>query len=927
MAKVRVHELAKEFSLENKAIIKILQQGGLSVKTHSSSVFADEARNIIQKELGPKETPKPARKGIRIKKKRKAVEEAEIAVASESVSADVSPEAADVSSEAADVSSEAADVSSEAADVSSEAADVSSSPKVSEQASSETTPASTTEVASEQQQALAPQDEVQEGGSSQAEPALDTSSQSSEGAASAAPAPAPAPQFPAVPARQDGSVKKTGARVLRMIDRDKLLERVPSRRLGASGGDASHTGGNKSFGQVTELKVVTDPFGGGREMVNVNRDKKGRSQGPKPKTGGGKRQRQTMRERSMFPSRLRRKKSANRQVAATSSPTPKASKRVVKMKETIVLSELAKQLGVKANELIRKLMGLDMMVNINASVDFETAQLLATDFEFTVENIAFDEGSALKEVQLEESGDLVNGVPRPPVVTIMGHVDHGKTSLLDAIRKTKVASGEAGGITQHIGAYSVQVKGRGAITFLDTPGHAAFTEMRARGANVTDIVVVVVAADDGVMPQTEEAIRHSQAAGVPIIVVINKMDLPDANAEKVTQELTQFDLVPEAWGGETLYVEASALKKTGIDGLLDAILLQAEVLELKASETINARGTVLEAQLDKGRGPVATILVQHGYLSRGDYVVLGEYPGRVRAMTDHTGKAVKKAGPADAVEVIGLEGVPNAGDPFNKADSMELARDVAEHRVAQRKSKATVVNNKQSLDDLMRQMSGEKSAEFNVVLKADAQGSVEAVRAAIEKLSTDEVATKVLYGGVGGIKESDIMLASASQGVVLGFNVRPDTNARTIAQTENVDIRTYSIIYEMLDDVRKGMEGLLSPISQEKVMGRAEVRETFRISKIGVIAGCRVVEGKASRAARVRVLRDSIQVFDGRLSSLKHYKEDVREVDSGSECGIGVEGYQDIKATDVLEFYEMEELVRTLESSPRSQPSAGSARA
>jgi translation initiation factor IF-2 len=433
--------------------------------------------------------------------------------------------------------------------------------------------------------------------------------------------------------------------------------------------------------------------------------------------------------------------------------------------------------------------------------------------------------------------------------------------------------------------------------------------MRARGANVTDIVVLVVAADDGVMPQTEEAIRHAQAAEVPIIVALNKIDRPEANPDRVTQELSKFGLMPEAWGGETLFVQTSAIKRTGLDELLEAILLQADVMDLRADPECNAVAVVVEARLDKGRGPVATLLVQHGVLRRGDPVVAGIHPGRVRAMVDYTGQAVSEAGPSDAVEIIGLDGVPEAGDSCNELDTAEAARDVAAHRAGQQRTQSQGGSAQMSLEQLMQQLHGEEAVRLNLVLKADVQGSVEAVKNALLKLSSDKVEVKILLAGVGAIKESDIMLASASRGLVLGFNVRPDANARQIAQREGVEIRTYNIIYEMLDEVQLAMAGLLAPESKEQVVGRAEVRDTFKISKVGTIAGCRVVDGKVHRAARVRLLRNSIQIFDGKVSSLRHFKDDVREVDSGNECGVSLEGYHDLKQNDVLEFYEIKEVL------------------
>jgi translation initiation factor IF-2 len=561
-------------------------------------------------------------------------------------------------------------------------------------------------------------------------------------------------------------------------------------------------------------------------------------------------------------------------------------------------------------------MALGTMVTQNQSIDFDTAVLMAGEFEYTVDSVAFTEDAHLETPEAAE--EEANLVSRPPVVTVMGHVDHGKTSLLDAIRKARVASGEAGGITQHIGAYQVKVGNKGTVTFLDTPGHAAFTNMRARGAQVTDIVILVVAADDGVMPQTEEAIKHAQAAKVPIIVAVNKIDRPDANADRVMQELSKYDLVPEAWGGETLFVNTSATKGTGVKELLDAVLLQAEVLELKANPQRGAIGVVVEAQLDRGRGPVATVLIQQGTLKRGDAIVVGSCSGKLRAMMDDQGRQLKTAGPSAAVEVTGLDAVPEAGDTLHAAETPEAARQIAEHRMGLKRTADQASGGAMSLEDLMKKMDSVTNLELKVVLKADVQGSVEAVKGALIKLSTEEVKVNVIYGGVGAIKESDIMLAAASGGLVLGFGVRPDSKARAIAEREGVEVRTYNIIYEAVDDITRAMEGLLTPESREKIVGRAEVREVFKVSKVGVIGGCRVVEGKAQRSARVRLLRDSVQVYDGKVSSLRSFKNDAREVDAGAECGVGVEGYNDVKVGDVIEFYSVEEVARTL-----SAPTAG----
>ncbi|RME35260.1 MAG: translation initiation factor IF-2, partial [Deltaproteobacteria bacterium] len=495
---------------------------------------------------------------------------------------------------------------------------------------------------------------------------------------------------------------------------------------------------------------------------------------------------------------------------------------------------------------------------------------------------------------------------------IMGHVDHGKTSLLDAIRATNVIAGEAGGITQHIGAYDVELDGR-KIAFLDTPGHEAFTAMRARGTKVTDIVVLVVAADDGVMPQTKEAINHAKAAGVPIVVAVNKIDKPDANPERVKQELTEFELVPEEWGGDTIFVEVSAKEKINIDGLLEMILLQAEVLELKANPNKRASGAVVEARLDRGRGPVATVLVQEGTLKVGDPIVSGVHWGRVRTMTNDRGEKLKEAGPSTPVEITGLSGVPDAGDTFHAVKDEKSAKEVAQHRAQKLREAELAKSSKISLEQLYAKIQEGDVQELRVIVKADVQGSVEAVKDSLLKLSNDKCRLVVIHTAVGGISESDVTLASASDAIILGFNVRPEPKANQLAEQEGVDIRLYNIIYDAVADVKSAMEGLLAPTLKEVALGRVEVRETFHISKVGTIAGCYVLEGKVTRNAKVRLVRDNVVIYEGSLSSLKRFKDDAREVVAGYECGIGLENYNDIKVGDIIEAYEIEEVKASLD--------------
>lgn len=582
-------------------------------------------------------------------------------------------------------------------------------------------------------------------------------------------------------------------------------------------------------------------------------------------------------------------------------------KKPIKIGDTISVKDLGEKLGKQATEIIKKLLLLGVMATINQELDFDTASLICEEFGVGVEKqIDKESEEVLLKVEEDKAEDMK---PRPPVVTIMGHVDHGKTSLLDAIRETNVIATEAGGITQHIGAYTVNIDGK-KIAFLDTPGHEAFTAMRARGANVTDIVVLVVAADDGVMPQTIEAINHAKAANVAIIVAVNKIDKTGANPDKVKQELTEYGLVAEEWGGDTICVPVSAKKKTGIDNLLEMILLVAEMQELKANPNKMALGTVIEAELDKGKGPVATVLIQSGTLEIGDAFVVGNTFGKVRGMIDDKGKRLKKAGPSTPVEIQGLSEVPDAGDVFQVVEDEKIAKTVAEkrkekQRQAQLQSKQTV-----SLDELFSQIQEGNVKELNIIVKADVQGSVEAVKQSLSRLSNDEVKVKTIHGGVGAITETDVMFASASNAIIIGFNVRPQPAAQALAERDNVEIRLYRVIYNAIEDVEAAMKGMLEPEYKEVVQGHAEVRTTFKVSSIGTIAGCYVTDGKLNRNSDVRVIRDGIVIHEGKLASLKRFKDDVKEVSSGYECGLNLEKFNDIKEGDVVEFYAMEEIPR-----------------
>lgn len=583
-------------------------------------------------------------------------------------------------------------------------------------------------------------------------------------------------------------------------------------------------------------------------------------------------------------------------------------KKTLKLQEGITVKEFAELISVKLSDVIKKFMDLGYMPTINQPVDADAALLIAENFGVKLELAPIEEDT----VDIESQEDIGVLAPRPPVITIMGHVDHGKTSLLDAIRETKVTETEAGGITQHIGAYKVKLAGKD-IVFLDTPGHEAFTAMRARGAKVTDIVVLVVAADDGVMPQTVEAINHAKAANVPIVVAVNKIDKPEANASRVRNELSEQGIISEEWGGQNIFVEVSAKQRIGIERLLEMILLQAEVMELKANPDKPARGTIIEAKLDKGRGPVATVLVQSGSLKVGDAFIAGVHAGKVRALIDDSGKRIISAGPSTPVEVIGFSDVPLSGDIFTSVEDEKRARQIALGRQQKQRLAEIAKARKLTLDEIYAKIKEGEIRELNIIIKGDVQGSVEAMKDALEHITHPLVKVKVIHSSVGGINESDVMLATASSAIIIGFNVRPELKASQIAEKEGVDIRLYTVIYEAIEDVKKALEGLLEPTFKEKTLGRAEIRQIFPVSRIGTVAGCYVVDGTMSRASDgVRVIRDNIVVYTGKLSSLKRFKEDVRDVQTGYECGIMIENFNDLKVGDILENFVIEKIATKL---------------
>lgn len=608
----------------------------------------------------------------------------------------------------------------------------------------------------------------------------------------------------------------------------------------------------------------------------------------------------------------RREDRSRHQQASTVTEITKPRQKAIKLTVGLTVKEFSELVGQRPADVMRKLIDTGQMLTLNQPLNLDAAQLIAESYGVKTEVIVERQGEALLDDSADTEQDGATQ-PRPPVVTIMGHVDHGKTSLLDAIRQTKVAEGEAGGITQHIGAYTVAVHGK-QVTFLDTPGHEAFTSMRSRGAKITDLVVLVVAVDDGVMPQTVEAIHHAKAANVPIIVAINKIDKAGANPDRVKNALAEHQLIPEAWGGQTIFVEVSAKQKTGLETLLEMILLQADVLEFKADPARLAKGVVIEARLDRGRGPVATVLVQGGTLRVGDAFVVGTFSGRVRALNNDRGEKVKEAGPSIPVEVIGLPGVPGAGDPFVVVKDERVARAIADGRA--QKKRAADINagpGKVSLDDLFARIKEGDVKELAVVIKADVQGSAEALGSAVEKLSTDAVKLRVIHSGVGAITETDIMLASASRAIVIGFNIRPEPKASALAEKDGIDVRLYTIIYKAIEDIRAAMEGLLEPTLKERVLGRLEVRQVFTIPKAGVIAGCYVTDGTIQRSgANVRVLRDNVSVYQGKMGSLRRFKDDVKEVQQGYECGMSVENFNDIKVGDVLEVFAVDKIATKL---------------
>ena len=922
MSRVRIYELAKEAGLKSKELADKLIAMGYPIKGHSSTVDEDMAAEIRRKVFGQgavevtdehiqmRKRPKTVRRKSTtvIRRRSKAQKEAAARKMEEQEAAEELKESLSVPGEEekstppaseehtadmevagqpdsgeVDQSLPAGDMAAEGQDADTAQAEIATDSEAVEEA-----------VAEPESQDAAPAEPQPEGDTSEPD------------AAGQSEAPKKS-EKPDKPKRPKSLAKVVGQVVIQPVpERKSRPPRRPSRpRPGGGPVVDTAVGGDRGSGRGKKK---------GKRVVAIGSD----DDRLRKSKGGKKSRRRIDFSRNgdveyMRPRRNRRKKDAGKKKSARQE-TPvaemKAIKKRIKVVETISVGELAKRMGVKASEVIAKLMGLGVMATVNQALDVDTATLVAADFGYEVEQAMTDE-LEIEALQIQEEEQGGEAVPRPPVVTVMGHVDHGKTSILDAIRKTDVAEGEAGGITQHIGAYHINAPS-GDLTFVDTPGHAAFTEMRSRGAKITDIVVLVVAADDGVMDQTREAIAHAQAAEVPIVVAVNKIDKDNANPERVKRELGEFGLLPEEWGGDTIFCETSAKKGIGIEELLENIQLQAEILELKADPSRRAKGTVIEAQLHKGRGPVATVLVQEGTLRPGDNFVAGMYSGKVRMLTNERGERVEEAGPAIPVEVQGITGVPQAGDEFVVVPDEKMAKSVATSRQLKARESELASASKVSLDNLFEKMAEQEVQELRIVLRADVQGTLQAFGQAAEKLSTDEIRVKVLHEGTGSITENDVHLAAASDAIIIGFNVRPSVKVKELAEREGVDVRSYDVIYHALEDIEKAMIGMLEPSYEEQVIGTAEVRETFHVPKVGTIAGCAVVDGRIERNAGVRVLRDGVVIYTGTISSLKRFKDDVKEVLTGYECGIGVENFNDIKVGDTLEAFIMEEVEATL---------------
>ncbi len=948
MAKKRVHELAKELGMQNKELVDWLHGHGYeSIKSHSSSIDDDQASAIAGK-IRDQRDPKPAvaaaptSPGFVVRRRRPDGPTPTGSMPAGTTPAhgapavthhdsgfrpavvvrrpDGSPAGLPVAAAPVNVAPVQAAPSAVAAAAASAASNVGALE----------TPAATPTVA-DPAAATPPGGAVESTaangvGPTGSGPATAAGPAPTPGAEPTATGPAPMPVVPIAPVvvapiiRGNMQINPEAARLRPTATQAVVISRplIPVRRVTPPSSQYKPipmAPGQRAIGAVRELKVVPNTLGHGREFIDVTKDKAGnKTRRGTATTRNGPVKELSKQElidiasgRASLPVGRARKRRPTKKGAKTVVTTPKESKRVVRVEHGITVSELSQKIGVKGNDLIRKLMKLGVTAAINQTLDVATAQALVADTGWTVEKAAFEESEFLVGVD-DKPEELVS---RPPIVTIMGHVDHGKTSLLDAIRSAKVADGEAGGITQHIGAYSV-ITAKGPITFLDTPGHEAFTAMRARGAQVTDVAVLVVAADDGVMPQTIESINHAKAADVPVIVALNKIDKPGVNPDRVKQMLSDHGLVPEEWGGDTLMVPVSARTKQNLDKLLESIALQSEILELVANPNKPAIGAIIEAKLEKGRGPVATVLVQEGTLRVGDAVVTGTFYGKIRALVDDRGRMVKDVKPGYCAEITGLSGAPSAGDEFNVVKDVKLAEEIAHNRELRLRAKDVGKTSKISLDEIFAKASKPAAKELKVILKADVQGSVEAVAAALIKLSTPKVKVTVLHKAVGAVTESDVNLAKASSALCVGFHTKPESKVNELASRYGVQIHLFDIIYEAIDAVKLAMEGLLDVILREKAVGKAEVLQLFSVPKLGNIAGSKIVSGKISRACGVRVVRNGKTLHTGKIASLRRFKDDVKEVAEGFECGIGIEGFNELQPGDLVEAFEIERIRQSL---------------
>jgi len=846
MAKVRVHELARDLNMTNKVLLAKLNDMDIAVKSHMSSLDDDVIETIKASLFGTKkETIEETRIKPTLIRRRRKKAKVDIPATSEA-----QPEEAETPAEKIEKS-----IDEEPEAVEAEAEE----PKTVKEPGADEKPAAK-KAAKQKKKAV-----------------------KKERSAKIIKLPLKPVEKPAK--KKKASPRKAGAKVEKLSARKKAVGDAPQAEAEpVAGGPRKKKRKRTDAEPDVDKKFLKKKISFRKKAVIEGEDLY--SKGYRP--------------------RKQRKMGRGKRIATgqkTQITVAKAIKRRIKIDEAVVLADLAKRMGIKSSEIIQSMMAMGSMATVNQTIDFETAVLIASEFDYEVERASFEEDLILKQ----EIDDPEKLAPRPPVVTIMGHVDHGKTSLLDVIRKSRISEMEAGGITQHIGAYNVTTD-KGQIAFLDTPGHEAFTAMRARGAQVTDIVVLVVAADDGVMPQTIEAINHAKAAEVPIIVAINKIDKQNADPEKVQRELAEIGLTPEDWGGETIYVSVSAKQAQGIDDLLEMILLQAEVLELKANPDKFAAGHVVEAKIDPGRGAVATILVREGTLRAGDPVVCGLHYGRIRAMLDDRNAPVESAGPSIPVEIVGLSGVPMAGDEFLALKDEKKAKQVSEHRQQKQRSKELAQSSRMSLDKLFERIQEGEVKDLNLIIKADVHGSIEALHDSLIKLSNDEVNVNVVHSATGTIAESDVSLAAVSNAIVIGFNVRPSPKVQSLATDEKVDMRFYDVIYDVIKDIKNALAGMMASTFEERILGSAEVREVFQIPKIGHIAGCYVTDGKIERGQNLRLLRDGVVVYKGKNSSLRRFKDDVKEVQAGYECGIGIENFNDIKVGDAIECYYLEEI-------------------